>query len=86
MRTRTASIRTASATLTLLAGFAGLAGIASPGYAVVAEAGPSVSSIVQQVGNPDSADARPAVGVLHPAVTGITTGPLIDATPQYKHA
>lgn len=50
------------------------------------QAGPSVSSVVQSLnsGSGSDTDSQITPGVMHSAVTGTMTGPVIDAVPQYK--
>lgn len=72
--------------LALLAGTGGFGAAANLGVRPIPQAGPSVSSILQSVsdGGASGTDSQVTPGVMHSAVTGTTTGPLIDAAPQYK--
>ncbi len=86
MNTRAARTRSTLVALALFAGLGGWAGSTTLAGSSVIEASPSTSITVQDQGNHDGAgvDTDGTQGEFHPAVTGTTTGPLMDAVPQFK--
>lgn len=70
----------------MLAGLGGVAGVTGMANAPQAQASPSTTITVQDQDNHDGAgvDGDGTQGEFHPAVTGTSTGPLMNAVPQYK--
>ena len=79
MSTRTVTIRSVVAAFTLLAGLGGV-------VAGVAQASPSSTITVQDQDNKHGAavDTDGTQGDFHRATQGTTSGPIIDAVPQFK--
>lgn len=86
MNIRTSRIRSAAATLLLVAGLGGATGIASLGGAAGAVASQAPIITVQDEGNHDGAgvDTDGTQGDFRAATTGSVAGPMMDAVPQYK--